>query len=46
MMLKILLFALIQYAKIKKVETDIGLIFMMMNLSQYWSRNAEKKELF
>lgn len=26
----------------KKVETDIGLMFMMMNLSKYWARRVQK----
>ncbi|MDF7683246.1 IS1182 family transposase [Lactobacillus sp. ESL0679] len=29
----------------KKVETDVGLMFMMMNLSKYWSRSGPKVRL-
>lgn len=30
----------------KKVETDVGLAFMMMNLSKYWSRRWSKDQSF
>src|SRR5699024_11159202 len=30
----------------KKVETDVGIAFMMMNLSKYWNRRCSKDQSY